>query len=297
MNDPEKIYNFLKWTGHLQYPDGQEQNLITGPFNQAIKSAEGKKAVASFQKFEADLVNRLCMKIHGRPAQFDGDIGPATEKAFDVERCGHPDYGPEVQAAVGSGSWKRCHGVGEFHAAKVFVNTDQIPSFLKPYWDEVMKRCISAYMDIGLKWILTENENEANTTISFVQRSTGYIGLAIVGQQETCSSQIWARFLATYKPSNVLNEWVTLVRHELGHNAGLQHSSGGCMNPSIVSGLAPTWRGDPSESILVRYYGGVPVEKPPLPPEVNRYWKYIGYKDNMGDMTWVELPVPIPITK
>lgn len=297
MNNPEQIVNFLKWTGHWQYPNGKEQAVVTGPFNQAIKTAEGMKAVASFQAFEADKLNKFSMQIHGRPAQFDGEIGPATELLFDVERCGHPDYGPEIQAAVGTGSWKGCHGVGEFHAAKVFVNTNQIPSFLKPHWDEVMKRCISSYMDIGLKWILTENENEANTTISFVQRSTGYIGLAIVGQQETCSSQIWARFLATYKPSNILNEWVTLLRHELGHNAGLQHSSGGCMNPSIVSGLAPTWRGDPSESILVRYYGGVPVEKPPLPPDTQRYWKYIGYKDNVGDMTWVELPVPIPVGK
>jgi len=296
MNDPEKIYDFLKWTGHLQYPDGQEQNLVTGPFNQAIKSAEGKKAVASFQKFEADLVNRLCMKIHGRPAQFDGDIGPATEKAFDIERCGHPDYGPEVHAAVGSGgSWARCHNVGEFHCAKIRVNKNGLPSFLEPVFDEAMSRVFSAYNAIGLKFILTEN-NDANIEMSFVSRSNSWIGLAIVGQRESCSSNIWCKFLATYKPSNVLNEWTTLLMHELGHNAGLQHTRGGIMNPSIVNGLAPTWAGDPSESILKQYYGGEPIpsEQPPIPPG-QRYWTHIGYKDNIGDMTWVPLSVPIPV--
>jgi hypothetical protein len=293
MNDPEKILEFLRMTGHLQYPFGEEQNAPTGPFHLAIHAAETLKAVASFQAFEAAMMDRLSMKFHGRPAKFDGDIGPATQEAMDAPRCGGPDYGPSVQAATGSGSWKSCHNIGNFHAAKVFVHEEQLPSFLKPVWGDVWSRCQAAYMDIGHKWILTEDESQANTTISFVPRSNGWIGLAIVGEQESCTSQIWARFLSTYQPSNIVNEWTTLIMHELGHNAGLQHSRGGVMNPSIVQGLAPTWRGDPSEPILVDYYGGEPIETPPQPGK--EYWTHQGFQSNKGRVQWVPLAVPFPV--
>jgi hypothetical protein len=293
MNNPEKIVEFLKWTGHWKYPNGKEQDVVTGPFSQAINTTEGIKAVASFQSFEADLVNRLSMQIHGRPAQFDGIIGPATQLAFDAPRCGHADYGEKVESAVGTGNWKRCHDIGEFHAATVYIHEDQIPLFVKPYFIEIWSRVVSAYSNIGLKYIKTDNPN-TNIDVSFVSRSNGWIGLAIVGQGESCSSSIWARFLATYQPSNVLNEWTTLMLHELGHNAGLSHTRGGIMNPSIVQGLAPTWAGDPAESILINYYGGQPVDLPPIPPDADKYWTHIGYKDNHGNMTWVEMPIPMP---
>jgi hypothetical protein len=81
--------------------------------------------------------------------------------------------------------------------------------------------------------------------------------------------------------------------HELGHNAGLDHSRGGVMNPSIVSGLAPSWAGDPSEPILNRYYGGEPIEQPPVPgPE---YWTHQGFKSNLGRTLWIPLSIPIEI--
>lgn len=43
---------------------------------------------------------------------------------------------------------------------------------------------------------------------------------------------------------------------------GMSHSRGGIMNPSITSGVftKSAWRGDPSESILKRWFGGVPVD-------------------------------------
>ena len=56
------------------------------------------------------------------------------------------------------------------------------------------------------------------------------------------------------------------------------------MNPSIISGeFGPTeWRGDPSEPILTRYYGGEPIDQPdppdppdpPNPPQGNL--RYVG---------------------
>lgn len=294
--ESEKIVDFLKWTGHWQYPNGIEQAVVTGPFNQALKTIEGQKAVASFQAFEANLLDRLCLKIHGRPAQFDGDIGPATIAAMQVERCGHADYGPNIQAAVGNGgSWAKCHNVGDFHCASVKVNKSGMPSFLEPVFDKVWSRVASAYNDIGLKYFLTEEDN-ANINIYFVSRSSGWIGLSQVGQQESCSSSMWTKFLSTYQPSNIVNEWTTLFLHELCHSAGLFHTRGGIMNPSIVVGLAPTWAGDPSESLLKKYYGGKSVEQPNPPPTASKkYWTHIGYKDNEGGTIWTPLAIPIPV--
>jgi hypothetical protein len=293
MNNPEQIISFLKMTGHWQYPNGKEQEVVDGPFSQAIQTTQAQKAIASFQSFEAQLMDNLCMKIHGRPAQFDGEIGPATEMAMDVPRCGHPDYGPNIQAATGNGSWAHCHNIGDFHAATIYIHENQIPSFVKPVFNDVWSRVTNAYADIGLQYIKSES-TDANIDMSFVSRSNGWIGLAIVGQGQSCSSSIWCRFLATYQPNNVLNEWTTLLMHELGHNAGLSHSRNGIMNPSIIQGLAPTWIGDPSEQILKNYYGGKPINQPPIPPNVKKYWTHIGYKDNEGGTTWIPMAIPIP---
>ena len=288
MNNLE-ILDFLDWTGHLLYPHGKKQH---GPFSQGIATAEGLEGVASFQAFEAERMDRLCLREHGRSARFDGDVGPATIRAMMAPRCGHPDYGPDIQPATGSGSWIGCHGIGDFHCAKVCVNQSGMPNFLGPVFEYVWERVASAYADIGLKYERVESGNADNIDFSFVQSSRGWIGLAIVGQSESCSSSIWCKFLAKYQPANVLNEWTTLIMHELGHNAGLHHSRGGVMNPSIVQGLAPTWRGDPSEPILVRYYGGKPIEPPPTEKE---FWTFQGLKSNTGRTQWIPLAVPIPI--
>ena len=292
MNNPQDILEFLRWTGHLQYPFGEEQDVPSGPFQHAIHATETVRAVASFQSFEAELMDRLSLKFHGRPAQFDGEIGPATEIAMDRPRCGMPDYGPNVQAAVGDGSWPRCHNIGEFHAATVYVHEEQIPDFLKPVFEDVWTRVVGAYQALGLKFYRSEDKS-ANIDMSFVRPSGGWIGLAIVGQAESCSSNIWCRFDRGYQPSDVLTLWTTLLMHELGHNAGLEHSRGGVMNPSIVPGLAPSWAGDPSRPILDDYYGGEPIDPPPVPgPE---YWVMQGFQSNSGRTTWVPLSVPIPI--
>ena len=290
MNNQE-IVEFLRWTGHLEYPHGKEQGVPSSNPNKVIESSQGLNSVASYQAFEAEQIDRLCLREHSRPARFDGEIGPATIRAMQAPRCGCQDYGPKVQPATGSGSWKGCHDIGDFHSAKVRVDKSGMPAFLAPFFGDVWSRMEAAYMDIGLKFYQS-GSNSGNIDFSFVSSSRGWIGLAVVGQQESCNSNIWCKFLARYQPANVLNEWTTLIMHELGHNAGLHHSRGGVMNPSIVQGLAPTWRGDPSESILVRYYGGVPIEPPPTEKE---YWTMQGLKSNLGRTQWVPLAVPIPI--
>jgi hypothetical protein len=287
----QEIYDFLKQTGHLEYAHGVQQPVPTGPCMAAIRTAEGMKAIASFQEFMAEAMDRECLRYHGRPARFNGESGPATLAVMNMPRCGHPDYGPEVGKAIGyGGGWAGCHGIGDYHCANVAIDRGSMPSFLSPVFDDVWERVQFAYMDIGLKYQIAD---PPNTSISFVTRSNGWIGLAIVGQGESCSSQIWAKFLATYKPANVLNEWTTLIMHELGHNAGLDHSRGGVMNPSIVPGLPPTWRGDPSEPILVRAYGGVPIAPK---DDGDEYWIEQGFRSNKGQVVWTKI-TPIKLEK
>ena len=149
------------------------------------------------------------------------------------------------------------------------VDKSEMPKFLEDKFEEAWSLCVKAYRQIGLQFIRVDANENANIEFLFVSRSRGWIGLAVVGQNETCSSNIWCKYLSTYQPSNIVREWSTLIMHELGHNAGLQHSRGGVMNPSIVAGLKPTWKGDPSESILNRYYGGEPIGDVPVPPVDN----------------------------
>jgi len=271
MNDTE-ILDLLKWTGHLEYPFGKKQTLKPIPKRisfVSLKCEVVQQAIASYQDFMIQNLDPLSMTHHGRPARCDGGIGPATKELMAQPRCGCCDYGPDVQPATGTGSWKRCHGIGNFHAARVYVHEGGMPGFLKPVFEEAWELNVAAYEKIGLRWIRTKSESEANIDFSFVSRSNGWIGLAIVGSEQSCSSEIWCRFLSTYRPSNILGSWTELIMHELGHNAGLQHTRGGIMNPIIITGLKPTWKGDPSESVLKRYYGGEPIiTDPPEPPIV-----------------------------
>jgi hypothetical protein len=82
---------------------------------------------------------------------------------------------------------------------------------------------------------------------------------------------------------------VTLIKHELGHNSGLGHSRGGVMNPSIINGLPVSWKNDPSESQLRKWYGGEPVPGGnPLPPDTPQP------PTGGGDIPRVSLTVTVP---
>lgn len=262
MTDYE-IIELLRTTGHLGYPFGKKQDYA--PPTLGLRDPAVERAIASYQEFNVLQLDPLSLEHHSRAACCDGDVGPATRRLLAMQRCGCADYGPDVQAATGSGSWAGCHDIGDFHAATAYVDDKGMPGFLKPLWDRVWAGAVAAYEQIGLRWILVDGPDGANTKISFVSRSRGWIGLARVGQSQSCSSEIWAQFLATYHPSNVLDRWTELLMHELGHNAGLQHTRGGIMHPSI-SGAPLTWIGDPSETILKRYYGGEPIDPRPEPP-------------------------------
>lgn len=265
MTDQE-IIDLLQRTGHLETPFGRHVDHSPSYVGSSLIRPEVRYAIASYQDFMSEPLDRLCLAHHSRPAHADGDVGPATRELFALPRCGCPDYGPDVAAATGSGSWAGCHGIGNYHSALVHVDDDGIPDFLLPHFDDVWDRTIASFAAIGLKFVWTNDKSEANITMSFVDRSRGWIGLAIVGSGQSCDSQIWCRYLATWEPSDIVSMWTELLMHELGHNTGLQHSRGGIMAPSLIYGLPPTWKGDPSEPILKRLYGGVPIPGGPEPP-------------------------------
>ncbi len=285
----QETIKLLLRTGHLCFPFGERQEVPKETLDLPLTHSVIERALASYQDFMIECLDPLCLTHHGRPARANGVSGPATVDLLNLPRCGCCDYGEEVQAAIGTGSWKGCHDVGDFHAATVYVHEEQIPTFLQPVFEKVWDRCAAAYAEIGLKWIRTKDSDAANTDFSFVSRSNGWIGLAIVGQGESCSSEIWCKFLATYNPDDTVGYWTELVMHELGHNASLQHSRGGIMNPSIMRGLPASWIGDPSESILKRLYGGVPIPD----DRVDEYWIRQCFESNRGRKVCVPLIPPI----
>ncbi len=266
-------------------------------------------AMISMAKADMSRYTRLVLEKHGRPPQFDGVIGPAIEAMVVGGRCPVPDHAPppgvvfafddpdlqkvveRMQAdaalpAFGSGNWKGCHNVGQFHSASIGVDKSGLPSFLAPVFLQVLKNVQLAYAGVGLLFrfigsdsrdLLTGDafSGNINSDMSFVNNSDGWIGLAIVGQGETCGSKIWCKFLNTYKggseSGSIIQQWTTLIKHELGHNCGRGHTNGGVMNPSIVNGLTTEWGPtDPSTQWLKGQFGGVPVPipggNPPIPP-------------------------------
>jgi hypothetical protein len=268
---------------------------------------ESQVIIATAQSFFSDdyiqaKADRIKLNVEDiQPPNIDGHCGVYTQAMLDIRRCAFPDFLPPKDAhfqfedprlqevmcrlqetgieAVGSGNWPRCHGVGNYHSASVRIDMTGIASFLTPIFKDVLSDVRIAYAKVGCLFRFVDSNGKdmvtgeqfngpININFSFVQRSDGWIGLAILGNNQGCSSRIWCRYLATYRPSNVRREWVTLIKHELGHNCGSGHLRGGTMNPSIVTGLPSTTWGssDPFLPWLNQRFGGQPVPIDDNPP-------------------------------
>lgn len=283
MTNPE-ILELLERTGHLSHPFGRPNPFV--PKSSSLDDPANKMAIASFQNFHTDTLSPLIAKHHPErtwAAVFpDGVIGDATEELMGMERiCGNPDVGPgsgnnpdEIERAQGSGNWRACHGVGNFHAVSIRVDDANMPDHVRRNWDEIKKRVSEAYGEVGLK-IHWDGRAPVNIDFSFVSNSDGWIGLAIVANGVSCNEKIWCRYLSKYtggsSDASIIQQWVTLVCHEIGHNCGLGHNgSGGKMNAFIVNGLPTSWKNDPSYSQLRSRFGGEPIPTdepdPPTPP-------------------------------
>lgn len=242
----------------------------------------------------------------GRSPIADGHDGPVTQEMIVSERCGCPDFGPlridqNIIMEVGSGPWKRCHGVGEFHAAHIrFTNSP--PAHLntahpsgRTCFQEALRLTRESYREIGLMLyfsgpgvgdeLLPKDQNVVQSNASFVSSAPGWIGLAIVGNNgmSCTSSPIWARFLQGFasssNPTSKTHAWHLLLAHEFGHNCGLSHTSGGIMNPSLNTAASGKWIGDVAESWMKGRFGGVavptPGPKPDPEPDDETWWHWI----------------------
>jgi hypothetical protein len=196
---------------------------------------------------------------------------------------------------LGGGNWKGCNGNPGIHQANIrFKNSP--PSRWADRWDEIWDIFVRSYAEMGLLWVRNDDDRDSEATFEFVTRSNGWIGLAIVGRGARCGSGIWAKYLSTYQPRNVVNEVSTLLRHEAGHLVGMGHSRGGVMNPSIVNGLPPTFRGDPVERQLVSMFGGESVPIPGDTPQsrklVMAYEYENGKLEKLYDLPQSDSPWP-----
>jgi hypothetical protein len=280
---PQEIIRRLWDLGHFHNPAHPTGVVESDLPKLKLTDRSVSIAMASYQEFMAVDFDRFSAVHHNRPGVCDGDIGPASMDLLLMERCGYPDYEPaREEAATGRGSWPaNCHpdwpGV---HTFTVQVNKSGMPSFLgdkndpNSLFEQCFQRQREAYADMGIVFVREDQNNKANTLVTW-QRGAGWIGLAIVPSQFSCGLRIWAKFDHSYQPGQMFDQWSRLLAHEFGHNMGMSHSRGGIMNPSITSGVfTPTaWRGDPSEPILKRSFGGEPVAiggpKPPVDPPVD----------------------------
>lgn len=263
------LISILERTGHLWNPFGKLRDIVdlTGL---TINSGIVRDAIASFQSFHSQPLEHVASGIFPKKTSpsvpVTGDLDPATKALLTTARCSCPDYGAAEVAEAGTGNWRGCYGIGPFHSAEVRFLNDP-PEFLAPVFNTVWSRVVDAYAELGLLFSRNDTSSTPNIDVSFVVPDGSWIGLAIVGSGQGCQDNIWAKFDKRYKPANIISEWTTLLKHELGHNCGLQHSQGGVMNPYIMPNLPVSWRGDPSYNLLVNRFGGNPVPRVPLPTD------------------------------
>jgi hypothetical protein len=187
----------------------------------------------------------------------------SVTELFEIPRCGLPDYGIDN----GSGSWR----VGcspdwpNNHSVVYKVNKSRMPAYLRDTFEVSWDLMAQAYADVGLVILRNDTGNNYNSLVTF-EPGRGWIGLAIVGRGQTCTTRMWAKYDTSYGRSftrdRLIWQWAFLLAHETGHNCGLGHTRGGIMNASLVNGIfyPDQWRrNDPAFATHRRWYGGNPV--------------------------------------
>lgn len=271
-----EINEWLWKFGHFRNPVFEETLYNVGRQDLgalAFSDQEMRDAVRSLQMsdYNAEL---LSQKHHGRPIQYDGEIGPATLELLSLPRCEVPDFGEgsgREEGATGSGSWlsSGCDPEHQgIHSIRVGIDTQNAPDGVAVYLGEALAiaRACNAEMGISVRYILNPGSQKVEISKVF-----GGLGGTTIGRnyfyQGGCKT-IEGWLSSRWDPGRAIY-WAGLEVHETGHGFGLQHTRGGIMNPSILKINPLTWKSDPSHQRMVAYFTGKPigpVPEPPAPP-------------------------------
>lgn len=279
--DPKELIAFLWRTGHFWNPETPNAHNVTAADLHTLTLADKvvQAAVRSFQLADGNLAT-LAFAKHGRAPIEDGDVGPATELLAQTPRCPLPDHrppkgvafafaDPDMQAVVesmqahdeatGSGSWPAsgCDPQRQgMHSIRITMDTSKAPAKVKGYLVEALAFSVKAFAEIGVsvRYIL-----DAGHDGEIIKRWESLQG-SVIGWNEFprggCT-KIQGRLDSTFAPD--MQTFANLEVHETGHGVGLEHTRGSIMNPSLNLVWPLSWKGTPSHSALVRYFGGQPV--------------------------------------
>lgn len=289
--------------GHFWSPSNPEGQALSQSDLASLTVSDDVvvKALISLSKSSVDR--------DGKIREFAGPSSPEMQVILEESRCPVPDFAPppgvsflfedkdlqqialkmqrDAQEAVAGGGWANCHGGNNIHQMAIRVNPAGMNPRVVPLWPQIMRNTQKKYAMLGLlirfigmddKDLLTGEKwtSTINSDLTFVQSSPGWIGLAILGSNEVCSSRIWLKLLAPYTGGTtdevIIRQVGAVLAHEIGHNVYLNHTAGFLMNSSIVNdNPVDNWLpGDPSKIKLISLYTGVPVPipggTPPGPP-------------------------------
>lgn len=241
----------------------------------------------SWRESDANYVQYL-HEEHNRYSSLDETWGPATERLVARSRCPLPDHPPpdnisfsglqdwEQQVlhsyrrhhAEGSGSWPQgcVPGSEDVHAIRINLDVSQAAAHWEADLPEVTSSVAAAYAELGLRVIYVINGDPQRAEIEkrFERIPGGVIGWNEFPTPNTCGQTISGRLDNDYRAGAHMKSILEL--HETGHGVGLRHTRGGVMNPSILD-VPVSWRGDPSERTLIRYFGGQSIPVVPGDPE------------------------------
>jgi hypothetical protein len=279
--------------GRAWHPDPEFANLhnldLAAVEKMSGEEPDAKLLIRSLQLSDANY-DPLVLAYHDRTPDYDGEIGEATEHLVEIQRCPIPDFAPPPGATFdfgdeflneavrsyqeyaeaytgGSGGWPvaGCDPENKgIHSIRVRINPSGAPSNVVGYREKALEAVVASYADIGISVrYLWDSNSAAEITKTFTRLGGGTLGVNYF-PRGGCSV-ITGVLNTTYGPAD-WRWWAELEGHETGHGVGLPHTRGGRMNPSILlTTNTASWRGDPSEPLLRRLYGGQPIPGRPNP--------------------------------
>ena len=227
----------------LEYGHGLAQGIEPG--EAVVNESTIANIVASWQEI-------MSLKV-------DGDLGPITNASLLVERCGCPDH-----QAAGQGTFNDpCFSEG----IRFSFDDDRRPSsFSAADSEQMIDDVVAAYAAIGARMIRVE-PGDHETIRSYWEPLRGStIGLAQL-TNGPCGQRLFCKIDPDYGRAGLV-QMSALWCHEIGHNFGLRHTQSGIMSPTIVKlNSFDGWtKSDPSYRTLRRWYGGRPINPPPVEP-------------------------------